>query len=280
MIRSVAEGNGEDSDLLKTVGQALALVAGFVALIYAAGGSVLVLRLFAEGLPSRTVVGQLPRDLLISVGLAQIVLPALAVAAIYGAVRLLWKTPPPTRLVKLWKSTSSDELEPEARRSSSWLILFSVAAVPAAALTVIAGFRLQRAHWLLIFSFLLTFLVTLVALNLTARLAMRYPTSSAWNARRPILLMALVVAFAVLPACLVLAGTINLLSATACLTNGSQVPGLLVGETNDRVYIGDPEYADLKKTKKYKKRDVYSIPLSHVKATLIGGRTTAHCPRQ
>jgi hypothetical protein len=99
---------GPATDVVKTLGQLFALAAGFIALVYAVGGDVLVLRLYLSDLPSRTVVGQLPRDLLISAGLWQIVLPALGVAAIYVIARLLPRhLPPPTRLVDEWGTNPS-----------------------------------------------------------------------------------------------------------------------------------------------------------------------------
>ncbi|MGH3042384.1 MAG: hypothetical protein ACRDNG_11725, partial [Gaiellaceae bacterium] len=62
----------EDSrgtELLKALGLVVGLLAGSVGLLYAIGGGVLTLRLFLEDLPSLTVVGQLPREFLISIGL-------------------------------------------------------------------------------------------------------------------------------------------------------------------------------------------------------------------
>jgi hypothetical protein len=105
MIRRMADGESQGSELVKAVGQAVGLLAGAVGLVYMVGGAVLALRLFIEDLPSRTIVAQLPRDLLVSVGLAQVVLPGIAIAALYAAVRiLLGATPPPKRLVGQWLS--------------------------------------------------------------------------------------------------------------------------------------------------------------------------------
>src|SRR5215210_4759969 len=97
----------QGTDVVKRLGEVVGLIAGLITLVYAAGGGVLALRLYLSDLPSRTVVGQLPRDLLISVGLAQIVVPALGVAAVYTAFRLLRGAPsPPTHGVSQWKNRS------------------------------------------------------------------------------------------------------------------------------------------------------------------------------
>ena len=81
MIWRMADGESQGADLVKAVGQAVGLLAGAVALVYMVGGAVLALRLYIEDLPSRTIVAQLSRDLLVSVGLAQVVLPGIAIAA-------------------------------------------------------------------------------------------------------------------------------------------------------------------------------------------------------
>jgi hypothetical protein len=98
----VSNGESRGTELLKTLGLVVGLLAGIVGLLYAIGGGVVTLRLYLENLPSLTVVGQLPREFLISIGLTQIVLPALAVAALYLAVRALLGSSarPPTRLVR------------------------------------------------------------------------------------------------------------------------------------------------------------------------------------
>ncbi len=253
----MADGESQGSDLVKAVGQVVGLLAGALALVYAVGGGVLALRLFLEDLPSRTIVGQLPRDLLISVGLAQIVLPGVAIAALYAAVRiLLGTTPPPRRLVRQWA-------EPSRR---GWLELAGAAAVPALAITVYFALRVPRHQlgsdlaWLLPLTFLLSMLIELVALRLRASVAAG--NRSSWNERRPIVWMTLVVWLAALPACLVFAGTFPLLDAKVCIRGGSEQRGLLIGETNDRVYIGESTGAT---------RQVISLPQSEVTKTFIGG---------
>jgi hypothetical protein len=272
------ESGGPATDVVKTLGQLFGLAAGFIALVYAAGGGVLALRLYLSDLPSRTVVGQLPRDLLISVGLSQIVLPALGVAAIYLIARLLWgNSPPPTRLVDEWGT------KPSRRgwrvRLGGWRRLLAASTIPALVATGFAAEQMIRyvtSDWQkLLFSLPLTFLVTLivvlVALNLRARLALsarRAPATNEivrerWNERSAVVRMTSVVAFASLPFCLVFAGTINLLGARVCITGGSHVDGVLIGETTNRTYIGENSDQD--------PLQVFAIPQSEIIETIIGG---------
>jgi len=275
------ENDGSATDVVKTLGQLFGLAAGFIALVYAAGGGVLALRLYLSDLPSRTVVGQLPRDLLISVGLSQIVLPALGVAAIYVITRLLWgNSPPPTRLVDEWGA------KPSRRgwrvRLEGWRRLLAASAIPALVATGFAAEQMWRyvtRDWQkllpsLPLTFLVTLIVVLVALNLRARLALsarRAPATNEivrerWNERSAVVRMTSVVALVSLPFCLVFAGTINLLDARVCITGGSHVQhvdGVLIGETTNRTYIGENGDQD--------PLQVFAIPQSEIIETVIGG---------
>lgn len=275
----MAAAEREGSDVVKTIGQLLALAAGFIGLVYAAGAGVLALRLYLAHLPSRTIVGQLPRDLLISVGLAQVVLPVLAVAAFYAAYRLLrGATPPPKRLVRQWTE----------RSWRAWVEIIGASAIPAFAVagsialganSVRGGSKqllwLDPVEKLSLLAFLLTVLAVLVALNVRARLVDRYGNpESLWSTRRPIVWMTLVVALASVPICVILSGSFfPLLDAKVC-TSESEVTGLLIGETSDRTYIGEAE-------RPAGPLLVFSVPGSEIKETFIGGNADLRpCPAQ
>jgi hypothetical protein len=262
--RRMADGESQGSDLVKAVGQVVGLLAGAVGLVYLVGGAVFTVRLFIVDLPSLTIVPQLSRELLVSVGLAQVVLPGIAIAALYAVVRaLLGATPPPKRLVTQWS-------QPSPR---GWIELGAASAVPALAITAFGAYQVPQVQrewdlvWLLPVALLLSMLIVLVALRLRASLAIAY--RDRWNERRPLLLMALVVWLGVVPACLVFAATFPLLPARVCTTSGAEPTGLFIGETNQRIYIGESTGP---------KRDVISLPLTQVKATFIGGNAdSASC---
>ena len=69
-------------------------------------------------------------------------------------------------------------------------------------------------------------------------------------------------------ACYLLIGTLVVAKdpfpAKACLTDGRQVSGVLIGEADDRTYLGDPQNVS--------PRRVISIPQSHIDRLVVGGK--------
>ena len=63
------------------------LFAGAAVLVYVLGGAVLFARLSFAHLPAEAVFGQLPREFLITVGVGQVLVPGLIVAALYAIAR-------------------------------------------------------------------------------------------------------------------------------------------------------------------------------------------------
>jgi hypothetical protein len=273
----LADTDRNGSDVVRTLAQLLGLAAGAIALVYAAGGGVLALRLYLSHLPSLAVVGQLPRSVLVSIGLAQIVLPTFAVAGLYSVWRVLsGATAPPTRLVSQWKQQS--------RRG--WLELVAASAIPSIAVTVTLWRVAQNVRggpkgleWLLPLAFLITLLAVLLGLNLRARLVATYGESAcSWNAVRPVVCMTLVVALVFAPICFLFAGALSpFRGVKVCTTNGRPVPGVLVGETGDRTYVGQT----VVKRNSFGPRLVFSIPRSEITRTIIGSYrpVRALCPQ-
>lgn len=260
-MSNVTTPESRGTELLKALGLVVGLLAGAIGLLYAAGGGVLMLRLYLEDLPSLTVVGQLPREYLISIALTQIVLPALVAGGLYLAGRLLLvrSARPPERLVHQWSRDSA---------SGRWALL-AVGAAIAIALTLLGGIPAlvrkgvtQEVVWLFAISFVVTLVVVLVALRLRSGLATR--ERNRWNEFRPKVAMALIVAFTLVPACVLFAGTFHLLDAKVCTTEQLEVSGVLVGQTDRSVLIGEERVQG-------EKRNVSSIPLDMVERIVIGG---------
>lgn len=257
--------NGRDGSSLVTVAaQLVGAVAGVIALLYVAGGAVLALRLFLADLPSRTIAAQLPRDLLISIALAQIVLPAAVASGLYAVWRIIRApTRAPTRLV----------------RSRELLVASSLVALTAVALLWPAAGHVREGAkglaWLLPIAFLVTLLAVHVGLSLRARLVDAYGASAgSWGTAPAVVRMTLVVALVVAPIAVLFAGAyFPLLPARVCTANGGSVNGVLIGETSDRTYVGEQ--------KERGKLDVLSIPSSETTQTIIGGGAgVSACPAQ
>lgn len=266
----VANGSGQVSDVVKALGVVVGMLAGVVTLLYAAGGGALTLRLFLYKLPSLNVVAQLPREVLISVALIQIVLPAVAAAALYALVRLLLgrTAPSPRRLIDQWDEQSW----------RSWSARVGVSAVLAIAATLLGASpalarwdsdSLRRLGWVLTVVFVLNVVVMLVALRLRAEVATR--GNGVWNTPSSGGSMTLIVALAALPACFIFAGTFRLLDVRVCTTNSTRT-GLLIGETSDRIYLGETRKYLWEQTTVPPTLRVMSIPHTEVKEVLIGSK--------
>ena len=105
--------------------------------------------------------------------------------------------------------------------------------------------------------------MVLVALELRARTVWRYGRD--WNSWRATAAMAGVIALASVPAWLLSAGTFHFLDAKVCLDGGAEERGVFVGETSNRVYIGE--------TANGGPHRIVSIPLARVGETFIGGES-------
>jgi hypothetical protein len=78
----------EQAEPLQWLKSSLGLLAGTAAVIYVTGGLVLALRLAFEDIPSLDVVSGLPREFLFSIGVTQVVAPAVLVGAALGLIEL------------------------------------------------------------------------------------------------------------------------------------------------------------------------------------------------
>ena len=240
----------ERGGTVKTVLEIVGLLAGTLAFLYALGGGVLALRLFFEDLPSVTIVAQLPREFLVSLALTHVAVPAAAVAGLYLTFRLTGQRRPPRRLV-----------------GSTPYLYAAVGAV----VTTAAGYSALTknepwdwALWWFAAAAFVVFAVYILALSLRARLARRFG-GPAWQRNRPLTGMTLVVAFASLPLWVILGARFHLLDAKACMKGDFARTGVLVGETGERVYIGETGSAP---------RRVQSLPLAEVEELFIGGQAT------
>jgi hypothetical protein len=230
---------------LKIAAALLGIVGATAGLIYATGGLVLGLRLLNYHFAWEAVVGQLPRQFLLSSGLSEVMLPALAVAGVYSLWRLLkgYISEP-----KVWKRPFRKQAEPMRDRPDTHERLKSVAlasaltvllVAPAAVLNGLHHFDVSHRFPVLIGGFFVVALVTMVMLELRARLG-RAADHGSFSKFAATVLMVLVVAIWSMPGFILLWGNVPLPLALLCATDGKVYRGRLIGETSDRTFMGEP----------------------------------------
>lgn len=174
----------------------------------------LALRLGREGLPFEAVVGQLPREFLISQGLSSVILPAVAVAALYVVYRLIRRQPWRPKIQRLsgpensvkWKKFLTEYF------ADGWKFLLVAVMVTMAVLAPAFIHELERGPRLVFLSAVipLTFLNTIAVLQLRALLVQKhyrrpYDTHS-WNNERIAALMAALYAALIVPGAIAFGG--------------------------------------------------------------------------
>jgi hypothetical protein len=261
-----AAGGDNGKSALQLAAQAFALFAGITSIVYVAGSLVLALRLAFSHVPWEPVLGQLPREFVVSTGAGQILLPALAVAAIYLTFRLLRGSAANAPNAKRWKESNALERV----RIVALTALVAVMLLAPGVLFVNLRDRellldakivgLSEYVWLPAIGFLVIFVTTGLFRELRALVARRY--SGRWNISvAPAAAMSGIYALAVVPALVAFWAAWPLTDAKVCATKGFEKSGLLVGQTSDRVYLGEHRPFH---------RRLAVIPLSQVEQLFIG----------
>jgi len=256
--------------LLKTLGEIAGLLAGAVALVYLAGGVVIALRLLFSNTNPEAVIGQLSREVLISVGLAEVVLPALIGSAVYAAYRLRGGSTNKGPAV-LRASTPGSAEEPSRKRFAASALGLTVLLVLPGAVSAVAhdGFSLKLLY--LLIALAVAGATVWIARKARMAIAMKH-SGAGWNRAPAVALMSLVVGATVVPAAVIFWASLPLPDARVCLS-GTSTPldGRLIGETTNRVYIAGPKLGEL--------REITSVPAASVDQLVIGaGATDQICP--
>jgi hypothetical protein len=254
---------------LKISGAVLGLVGASAGLIYATGGLVIGLRLLENHFAWEAVVGQLPRQLVLSSGLSEVVLPALAVGGLYSLWRLLEGsiTEP-----KVWKRAFRKQMDTNERRKSLALAsaLTLVLVAPAAVFDGFRHFDLSHRFSVLIVGFLVAALVTTVLLELRCRLV-RGVKNGTFSKFAATALMVLVITMWTIPGFILLWGSVPLPLALLCATGGKEYRGRLIGETSDRTFMGEPAVPRLVgRPEGEAHHQIVVIPFSEVRQLVIG----------
>jgi hypothetical protein len=257
----------KSGDIVQRAAQVLAALAGLASLVYLAGGLVLAVRLEQLSLPWEPVIGQLPREFLLSIGIGQVVFPACLAAAAYAVSRLMYRTKekPPFRRLRADK--------PDSANTRRWC---AHAALLLAAMCLVtwAGWALTHTqdpgvarpaspgllsvHWLVVALALLISAVT--ATELRGKVA---EDAADWHSFDTAALMTGIYGAAFIPAFIAVFAGAPLNRAIVCRTAGGSRSGVLIGQTSDRVYLGEDRRAGARAR-------IMAFPASKVDEVYIG----------
>ena len=247
-IHNVTAGRDEDGDG-GPVGFAtrfFGLFAGIGVVMYTLGALVLAARLAYADLPFEAVVGQLPRNLMLSIGIGQVLIPGIAVGAIYALMRVFFLR---GRVVSSWKVGLVAGL---------WWIGLVLAAFVVANYNG-GGFEDPREGD---YAFWPTGIAVLALVVMAvAGLRIEYGKGRLSWPRIPWLSLALAYGFVGMAAAALIAATFPLREARACMSSGFSEIGVLVGHGGERVFLGEQRAT---------KKRIVSIPASDVEELFFG----------
>jgi hypothetical protein len=246
----MADGAEENKGLLTTLTAAFGLLAGLATIVTIAGTIAFVLRLHQAGLPADLgVVVSLPREFLIAVGVVYVAFPLLAVGVI-SVLALLVPGPenePNPALMTPRKASN------EQRASLGFYAIAGAVGLP----FLVDSSPPAR-------SFAVSTVTAAAFLYVAYRILDKYgkrPRSLVVSA-----LLALAVAAFFGPWAVALAvNRAEFPPAAVCTTDGTLFNGVLIGETSDRVYLGEP------KVPRPAKRRIAAFPSSEVQQVFVGG---------
>jgi hypothetical protein len=249
----------EEGSWLQLAGRLAGLLAGLATLVYLTGGAVMALRLAFKNLGWDNVVSQLPREFLISIGLGQVLLPALLVGALYGLFRLLRadRARPPV-LHRFFR-------EGGARLGTlgGYARTLAVLSIPPAA---ILGLRVlgddlgPRVPLVVAAAAVLLAIVAVAVHEARAVVLARQGSGQEWNSLPSFMPVAALYTAAMIPSMMVAAAGVPLTEAKVCSANNFTESGYFVGQTSDRVYLGE----------KGERRRIGVIPMAKVEELFIG----------
>ena len=259
-----------EKGLLQTITELAGLLAAVAAIIYGAGALALSLRLAFEHLPWSNIVSGLPREFVISTGAGQVVLPAVAVGALYGLFRGLAGSEVRPPVIPRLREGSSVRMLPRYLLTMVLLLLPLLFVEAVRGTSMAEGLDLWLATGI---GVLLAFLAIAVQEG-RAAVAGRFPSSRTWNSVRAAATLAGIYAAAAMPAMMLAAAATPLTSAKICMTGGGEATGKLVGESGDRVYLGE----EASNPEKEENRRIVVIPMAKIDQLFVGPHPTgARC---
>jgi hypothetical protein len=240
--------NGRPATTLTTLTEAVTLVLATAGLVYVLGGVVLMLRLWFAGLPAQSTVAQLPKELVIAVGLSEVIGPALiaglltAVVLIVGPFGLLLR---------------KDSLSQSSHKARVRLITIGAVVAVLAPGTVRAAVSYDLdAKSLTYLVAVLSAVIAVVAARMIINDTLKDTASEGrtkpelgrgYLTPGPLLRMSACGAALVGIAALIFVGGRAMVPVAVCMEGGDSRRGYLIGEASNRFYIGlGVDYRDTK----------------------------------
>ncbi len=249
---------------LVRVGQIFALLAGVATLVYVSGGAILSLRLDRNGLASEAVVSNLPREFLISIGLTEVVLPLLLVGVSLVALMFLLvnvtNMEEAGRALTDWKG---------ARQSERVMLVLAFGLLFAGG--IVLAVRQFESSWQALAFVPATVSVLFVGGQVVRNRFERRLASLGAVAWTGVLLAGCLTPWLVAVA----QDRHHLLRATVCDVDGNETDGSLIGETADRIYVGESRREAAAQGRKPR---IKVIPRARLTEVFIGG--PGQCPSQ
>jgi hypothetical protein len=237
--KDTSGGDGGKIDLAATIRDVVGALTALATLIIVPGSIALLFRLQRAQLPADLgVVSSLPSQFLVAVGLTYVAAPLLVVVGLAVAALVLPgdddKPNPALMSIRHWKNWSGFAI--------GLFALVAFVGIPFA--VFVEGPPWVPKNWPPWWSFLLSALAVLLWWGASYQIAKKYKTNI--TGRAPVTLLALVavasfvvwaIAFAVYRA--------DFPAATVCTADGQHFDGVLIGETDNRVYVGEPKIVSL-----------------------------------
>lgn len=240
-------GGGARKTPLELAAQVAGLFTAVAAVIYIAGGVVLTTRLYFARVNPDAVIGQLPRELLLTIGVGQVLLPILVLAGMYAGYRVMRGDAARVPGTRRW----AHQIKKKANRLrfvSASLVLACAIVAPGAAYVVLRRNAPERELWWLGVAFLVAWFTALVAIEMRARVAARASAQAAkaraaWSSAQSIAQMSIVWGGLLVPAAIIFwPASVQLQEAKVCTTSGFEESGDLIGQTSDGVYLAENRF--------------------------------------
>jgi hypothetical protein len=246
------EKNGQPESVISLTSAVIGALAAAATLIVVPGSIALYFQLRNAGLPANLgIVASLPTQFLVATGATYVLFPLLIVIAAAIVVVLVPGRDDETNTVLRplkgeggWLETDEQGRRINKANGGSWAAVILFLSVGTVALTLaLEGTWPPTWHWLLIWhhfpTLAVVFVMGVVCLLVNIPVAQKWrPNADALSA---VILSATLAGLVFTPWAIWFAANRGRLPiATVCTTQGEHFAGRFVGETSDRVYVGNP----------------------------------------